>query len=168
MCTGNLCRSPMAEAIARHVFEGLDVEVASTGTWAMNGSPATPEVGQTLAEEGIGFPGHRSRPIELDELLSADAIVVMTSVHAREIAKLAPAVRDRILLAKEIAEIEPVPVASGATPGERLRALLQGRRPPYRRALDLDDPMGLPPSAYRRTYRDLSTAIGALREALGA
>lgn len=165
ICTGNLCRSPMAEAMMRRALEErgcTSVEVSSAGTWAYNGSPATREAIATVAAIGADLSRHGSRPIEMDELRAADVIVAMTSVHVRELRSLAPDVIDRIVLMKELREIKPLPVGPDASTAERLRALLRGDRPPRRRSLDVDDPMGLPVSAYERSARELKEGIEIL------
>src|SRR5688500_15249813 len=129
VCTGNLCRSPMAHAITEHELErrGCNgIEVASVGTWAIDGRAATPEAIETVRQRGVDLSSHRSRPVHLDELRGSDVIVVMTSVHVREVAGLAPDIVDRIVLMKELAEIEIGPLPQGATREERLRRLLTG------------------------------------------
>lgn len=169
VCTGNLCRSPMADGLMRHALEERgceEVEVISAGTWAYRGSPATPEAVETVRKRGVDLSEHRSQPIELDDLHSADVIVAMTSVHVRELASLAPEIVDRIVMMKELPEIEPHPVPSDARPGERLEALLTGRRPKRRRSLDVDDPMGLPISAYERCVRELQEGVDVLAETI--
>lgn len=165
VCTGNLCRSPMAEAMMRHALEQkgcTDVEVSSAGTWAYTGSPATPEAVATIATLGGDLSTHGSRAVELDELHAADVIVAMTSVHVRELASLAPDVIDRIVLMKELREIEPSPYAAADGVAGRIEALLRGKRPKRRRSLDVDDPMGLPASSYERTARELQEGIDVL------
>src|SRR5688572_7892499 len=117
ICTGNLCRSPMAEAMLRHALAErgcTDVEVSSAGTWAYTGSPATHEAVETVRRIGADLSNHGSRPIEMDELRAADLIVAMTSVHVREIASLEPRVIDRVVLMKELREITPLPVPADA------------------------------------------------------
>jgi protein-tyrosine-phosphatase len=169
ICTGNLCRSPMAEGMMRHALEERgcsDVEVSSAGTWAYDGSPATPEAVETVGRDGVDLSNHRSRPIAMDELLEADVVVAMTSVHVRELASLAPEVVDRIVLMKELREIDPLPVPRDARLDEKLDALMRGKRPPRRRSLDVDDPMGLPINAYDRCARELREGIDVLVETI--
>ena len=169
ICTGNLCRSPMAEGLMRHQLEQrgcTEVFVSSAGTWAYDGSPATPDAVETVSKSGVDLGDHRSRPIAMDELLAADVIVAMTSVHVRELASLAPEVIDRIVLMKELREIDPMPVPDDASVEQRVDALLRGKRPPRRRSLDVDDPMGLPAHAYERTARELREGIDVLVETI--
>jgi protein-tyrosine-phosphatase len=96
VCTGNLCRSPMAAALLRAELEAReveDVEVESAGTWAIDGSPATHDAIGTLAGLGIDLRGHRSKHLSRSQLTRADLIVAMTTVHVREIAEVDMPVR---------------------------------------------------------------------------
>lgn len=165
VCTGNICRSPMAEAMLRHELAARgchDVEVTSAGTWANLGDPAMPEALEVLRSRGIDLEGHRSRPVDLEELAAADVVVAMTSVHLQELRRMSEAVGTKLLLMKEIVEMEP---ADGAA-GSGLEAFLAGVRPQPRRALDLDDPMGLPVGAYERAAGEISAGIERLAEVL--
>lgn len=143
-----------------------EVEVSSAGTWAYVGNPATSLAVETVRRDGVDLSGHSSRPIEMDELLAADVIVAMTSVHVRELTSLAPEVVDRIVLMKELREIEPLPVPEDAGVDLKVDALLRGERPGRRRSLDVDDPMGLPASAYERCARELQQGIDVLVETI--
>lgn len=168
VCTGNICRSPMAEVMLRHELERRgcnDVEVASAGTWAGLGNPAMPEAVEALRGRGLDGSSHRSRPVELEELAEADLVVAMTSVHLRELKELSEAVGTKLVLMKEIAEME-FESSDGADPSARLRAFLGGRRPEPRRALDLDDPMGLPQFAYERAAGEIATGVERLADLL--
>lgn len=168
VCTGNICRSPMAEAMLRRALEERgcdDIEVASAGTWADYGNRATPEAIEVLAGRGIPFAGHRSRPVEMDELAEADLVIAMTSVHLRELKAMAAEVGTKLLLMKEIVEME-VGESARADVSGRLEGLLQGRRPEPRRALDLDDPMGLPIAAYERAAGEIELGVAKLVELL--
>lgn len=168
VCTGNICRSPMAEAILRQRLSerGCDeIEVASAGTWADYGNRATPEAIEVLARRGISFEGHRSRGVEMEELAQADLVIAMTSVHLRELKAMADEVGTKLLLMKELVEME-VGETSSADPSERLVNLLRGRRPDPRRALDLDDPMGLPVAAYERAAAEIELGVAKLVDLL--
>ena len=165
VCTGNLCRSPMAEALLRHRLETSgcdDINVTSSGTWAYHGREATPEAVATVAARGADLSAHHSRPVDPEEVTGADLVVAMTSVHVREILSLVPEVGDRVVLMKEIKEIAPRSLGTDTTKKERIDALTGGQRPPRRRSLDVDDPMGLPVHSYERTATELTDGIEVL------
>ena len=91
VCTGNTCRSPMAEALARDALErrGLgDVEVASAGTSAWPGSPASAEVPEVLAEIDVELGEHRATPLSPELVEWADRILVMNVRHRAAVASL--------------------------------------------------------------------------------
>jgi protein-tyrosine phosphatase len=157
----------MAEALFHHELRTRrckEIEVASAGTWAMNGNSASAEAISVLAERGVGLGEHRSRPLAVEELASADLIVAMTGVHIGEILSLSPDVEHKIRLLKELEKIVPKQVAG--TLSDRVAAMLAVARPRRRRALDLDDPMGLPISSYERCLAELDVGIRALADVL--
>ena len=173
VCTGNLCRSPMAEALLRHALAArdcpADVEVTSSGTWADIGSPATSGASDALARRGVDLREHRSRPVDPEELDAADVVVVMTSVHVREVLEVTPAVRPKLVLLKELPEMLAALTAethSDDSAQARLSQLLGAQRPEPRRSLDVDDPIGLPFMAYDRCVDDLLRGIEVLAEVL--
>ena len=168
VCTGNICRSPMAEVMLRAEVAQRgcgDIEVASAGTWAGFGNPAQPEAREVMKERGIDLEDHRSRPLDPRELAEADLVIAMTSVHARELKQLADDVGTKMLLMKEFSEMEVDECPSPAV-DDRLKTLLAGKRPEARRALDLDDPMGLPLFAYERAAKEIEGGIRRLAELL--
>lgn len=94
VCTGNTCRSPMAEAICRKILadrlncsidqlEDRGVIVASAGTSAAMGSPASPEAVEVLAKMGLDLKAHETQPVSDSLVRQADAIYTMTQSHLR-------------------------------------------------------------------------------------
>ena len=84
VCSGNTCRSPMAEAIARQLVKeaGANIEVGSAGMFASPGSPATPEAVHAVRALGVPMPRHDSRPASRELLRRADVVFAMTAAHA--------------------------------------------------------------------------------------
>lgn len=93
ICTGNTCRSPMAEALMRQSlqekFVGLPipVEIRSAGIMAGTGLPATPEAIQVMAEYGIDLSQHRSQILNQKILQWADLVLTMTESHRKQVLK---------------------------------------------------------------------------------
>ncbi len=145
----------------RHVLQERDcsdVEVMSAGTWADAGSPATDDAVAVTAASGGDLSRHRSRSLTPDLLEAADVVIAMTSVHLGEIRQMSPDALNKVRLAKELVELRPT------APG--LGGMLAARRPEPRRSLDVDDPIGLPITAYQRCARELAAAVAVLADAL--
>ena len=84
VCTGNTCRSAMAEAFARKVIieRGLsDVDVASAGTSAWDGAPASDGALLVALERGIDISAHRAQTLTADAVRGADLILAMGPLH---------------------------------------------------------------------------------------
>ena len=129
VCTGNLCRSPMAEVLLKDELrrrDCADVQVVSSGTWGIDGSPATPEAVQAVGELDIDLSSHRARSIDVDEVRAADVVVAMTSVHVREIIQMVPDAEKKVVLLKHLRATEVEPLAAEASRAQRLEALLDG------------------------------------------
>ncbi len=99
VCTGNTCRSPMAEAIARGLLEagGGRVRVMSAGTSAIEGAPATREAVEAVRELGYDLSGHRSRPLTDDLLRNAFLVLAMTEGHLAQVRRMNPDVPATLL-----------------------------------------------------------------------
>jgi protein-tyrosine phosphatase len=154
----------MAEGLMRHALEARgcrDVEVASAGTWGGEGARSTPEAVAVLRERGIDIGSHRSRALDPTEVEAADVVVAMTSVHVREILDVAPNAGPKVVLLKALAEIKAPPRDD---PAERFQAWLAAPRPEWHRAMDVDDPIGLPFGAYERCVREIEAGVGALAD----
>lgn len=84
VCTANICRSPVAEAILRDRLskQGLDGwQVKSAGTWASNGQPASHYSIEILAEEGLDIARHTSQTVDAHLLGESDLILCMELGH---------------------------------------------------------------------------------------
>ena len=105
VCTGNSCRSPMAEALfdARMPESWRDaVEASSAGTAAADGMKAAPYAIKALAEIGVNLHDHRTRYLTRRMIEEADLIVAMAGEHRDEIADLVPRAREKIIVMGEI------------------------------------------------------------------
>jgi len=79
VCTGNLCRSPMAAALLRRRLaedgRADAFRVRSAGTWALDGSPAAPYARQVMAERGLDISDHRAHELTAQDVAEADLIL---------------------------------------------------------------------------------------------
>ena len=101
ICTGNVCRSPMAEYLLRHCLgKQADWKVESAGLFTANGMAASPPAIEVLREQAIDLTPHRSRVATKDIIDAATLIVVMTEAHAAELKRRFPEAQDRIYLLK--------------------------------------------------------------------
>ena len=109
VCTGNTCRSPMAEGIAKaklaarlHTtpdrLEGMGYGVRSAGTSAIGGGSAADQAIEVMRERGIDIHDHRSRPLTPDLVDGAEAIFVMSSSHAHTIEEWFPDAAPKVRL----------------------------------------------------------------------
>ncbi|HUG36873.1 MAG TPA: low molecular weight protein arginine phosphatase [Candidatus Limnocylindrales bacterium] len=91
VCTGNTCRSPMAEAIARRRAEELGwsgLEVRSAGIAAYDGSPASDGAVRAAEAAGLDLSTHRSRPLTRAEAAAADLILTMSAEHLMRVVEI--------------------------------------------------------------------------------
>ena len=83
VCTGNICRSPMAEGILRAIYQADPfITVSSAGTHAVAGNPATEFAILASQEKGIDINGHTARPLDGVLISSSDMILCMEPSHA--------------------------------------------------------------------------------------
>jgi protein-tyrosine-phosphatase len=101
VCTGNTCRSPMAEYLFRERYAaGHGWRVGSAGTHAVDGCPASDEAVKALNEVNIDLRGHRSSQLTQALVDAADLIVVMTEGHRQNCLARFPSVSDKVRLLK--------------------------------------------------------------------
>jgi protein arginine phosphatase len=104
VCTGNICRSPMAEALfaAKAKRMGDSFTVHSAGTWALEGSPASSNAMVVMANRGLDLNAHRGTMIDRALMDQADAIIVMTRNHREALVAEFPHHRAKIHLMSEL------------------------------------------------------------------
>lgn len=120
VCTGNTCRSAMAEALCRAFLaeklscpiddlEKMGYKIASAGTMNMQGVPASRGATEACAERGIDLSQHRSRGLSVSLLQESDLIFVMERVHREMVLTLCPEGTTRCMLVNTEGEIaDPV------------------------------------------------------------
>lgn len=83
VCTGNICRSPMAEGLARHhaLRRGLRLAFGSAGLIARKGDPASENAVLALRERGVDIAAHAARRLDADLVDWADVVVAMEEEH---------------------------------------------------------------------------------------
>lgn len=146
VCTGNTCRSPMAEvqAKAQAAARGLGgIRVRSAGTCASEGSGASSPAVRIAAHRGLELADHRARALTASGVAGADLVIAMTRRHVEEILRLVPGA--------------PVILATGFLPREH----------PLHEA-DVPDPFGGDLDVYAETWEVLQECIESLFDLLAA
>jgi protein-tyrosine phosphatase len=171
VCTGNICRSPLAEGFLRELFAKRAgdprIDVASSGTWGWEGSAAVPESVAVAAERDIDISKHTARRLVPEQILKADLILGMTCEHREAVESMVPDAAARAFTLKELVRLlenlaAPSPGDTRVTPArlaERVLeadALRQGGFEGLPGDLDIVDPLGLPMA----TFRAVSWEIG--------
>ena len=97
VCVGNICRSPMAEALLKSALRGQDgITVESAGLGALVGHPADDYAIELMDERGTDIRAHRARQIHPDMVKAADLVLVMESGHKRAIDEADPTARGKV------------------------------------------------------------------------
>ncbi|MBN2453175.1 MAG: low molecular weight protein arginine phosphatase [Candidatus Omnitrophica bacterium] len=103
VCTGNSCRSVMAEGLMRKRLRELgkeNISISSAGTSTLDGLSPTDGTIMVMKEEGIDVSGHRSRSLTADMIKKAGLILTMEESHKDEVLRIFPAVAKTHVLKK--------------------------------------------------------------------
>lgn len=184
VCTGNTCRSPMAEALFRTMAEarGIPIEVKSAGIAALSGQPMAKHAAEVLKERGIDAGGFQSSEVTEASVRWADLILTMTSHHKRHLLERFPEAVEKTYALKEQAGADSE-TADLHQERESLEAELQVRlalKQPVtdeererlcelERLLpdvDIPDPIGGSRELYEKTAKEIESAIAAILDRL--
>lgn len=176
VCTGNVCRSPIAELVLARRLAGLaGVSVRSAGVGALVGN-GVPESARLLAARlGIDASGHVARQLDTSLIGGGDLILAMAREHRRHVVETSPAAIRRTFTVRELARIadevearlpDALAVSQPRSPGEGMRTAialanaLRGTVPPPDNADEFDvvDPFGHGPETYERSFTQLIPA----------
>jgi tRNA threonylcarbamoyl adenosine modification protein (Sua5/YciO/YrdC/YwlC family) len=125
VCTGNLCRSPLAAALARRDRPARGWAVLSAGTSADSGRPATPETVEAGRVRGLDLTRHRSRPLTPTLLDRADAVFVMEGAQRRSILEFVPGAAEKVRLLDPAGRDVPDPYGRGAEAYDAVARMLE-------------------------------------------
>ncbi|MBR2009127.1 MAG: low molecular weight protein arginine phosphatase [Peptococcaceae bacterium] len=146
VCTGNTCRSAMAEAaakklIAEHPEQYGDITVQSAGVMCAGPSPASGYAILAAKQNGCDLSTHTAKQISESMLDEADYVFAMTRGHKQMLERIAPQYRDKLFLLNAYAEGSPD-------------------------AADVPDPYGGSPEEYLQCFAVLETSVGQILDKL--
>jgi len=185
VCTGNICRSPMAERImtaelSRRLGPAAgEVEVRGAGTYGGHeGRPMHGPAAEVLEELGYDPTGFRATWLREAAVADAGLVLTATVEHRGHVLRLHPAALRRTFTLKELARLAgglPADALPAGGPAQRLAGLAAladaqraVHRPPHRHADDIADPYGQPLPIYRRTADEIRTAVDVIVERVAA
>ena len=143
VCTGNTCRSSMAEGIFKYMIHNkniMGINVSSAGTNVCDGDRANEKAVEVLNNHGIDISGHRARQLTEQLIKSSDLILTMTCNHKRIIENYLNKKSEKVFTLKEFA---------GIVSGENRKRI----------NLDIDDPFGMNYNVYESVMKEIEIEL---------
>jgi low molecular weight protein-tyrosine phosphatase len=182
VCTGNVCRSPMAERLMRHGLAGrlgdgaAGILVESAGTWGHEGAPMEAHAAAVVAEYGGDPSGFTGRELLDDHVIDADLVLTATRDHRAQVIAMGHAAGLRTFTLKEftrlVRAIDPATLPDGGVI-ERARALVRAAAAlrgwllaPSPEGDEVRDPYGAPVSYFRSIGAEIQLALDPVVTAL--
>ncbi|MFC6595888.1 protein-tyrosine-phosphatase [Kitasatospora paranensis] len=186
VCTGNVCRSPIAERLTRHELDtrlGARAErfvVESAGTWGHEGAPMEAHAATVLGEYGVDSAGFAGRELLDEHVIDADLVLTATLDHRAQVISMGHKAGLRTFTLKEftrlVRRIEPSTLPDpldGARLPERARALVRSAAALRGWLLaaspesdEVDDPYGAPIGMFRNCGEEIFGALDPVVTAL--
>ena len=171
ICTGNICRSPLADRLASTYLDDVPgVRVASAGSRAVMGSAMHPFSAEVLTGFGGEPAGFVARQLDAAAVASAQLVLGMTREHRRAALELDPRALARVFTVREAADLLRMlgdTDVSGETFPDRARALVRAMATARSRRTsdstdDVDDPIGRPFRAHQEAGEAIAAAVHPL------
>ena len=138
VCTGNICRSPIAEFMLREKTAGRGFNISSAGTGAMIGWPADPAACAVSIANGLDLTGHQARQLTPDLLIANELVLTLDQTHSNWINTRHPQFRGRV------------------------HKILK-----WRENKDVEDPYRGSPQVFEKCYRDIELGVADWLQKLG-
>jgi protein-tyrosine-phosphatase len=139
VCTANVCRSPMGEAILRRMIKekGLEdhLQVESVGIYAMDGQKSSDLTIEVCKENRLDLSDHRSRSITPHDIQNSNLILCMTPDHKQDLDQFFPGEQEKISTLREYGSTKQLA------------------------KLAIDDPIGMSLNFYRRIFREIEIEL---------
>lgn len=143
LCTGNSCRSPIAEGLLRSTVSDRDVKVSSAGTHAFEGAPASENSIKAMELYDLDISSHEARQLTEEILREVDLVFAMASDHIEYVKKVFPKYFDKTYLLRRF-----------------------GRENDHLMNEDVEDPIGGSIEQYLECYSLLDAEIKRIAEIL--
>lgn len=183
VCTGNQCRSPVAEYVARSFANELtaqaktkgpqpanspspELEFASAGTHAHRGTPLDPRAFRFLAEEGINADGFSSTRLNRSALAGADIVVGMEVAHVEHALRIAPALLKKTATLRQLAAWAAIDSVNFPDDIAHLRATRAGKEILDAHGPNIPDPVTENDDDFVRISREVRDNVKALVKAI--